>query len=96
MEKLMILKELSQLQSRNIQDQQGNTSTIEWFEAVLSDGLDTVLCETNKQTTANFKQMAPQLGIFYACSIRLQVVSYKKDNADKSFFKAILTECKQC
>ena len=41
----MYLKEVSPLMSRSFQDNQGGTTTINWVEMTLTDGLDNLIAE---------------------------------------------------
>lgn len=94
MEKNMILKECSSLIQRTVTDRNGQSQVIESFEVVLSDGIDTILAETSKAVTVQFKQeeTKPAINCIYAVSVRMNVVNYEKDGKQNRFFKATLID----
>lgn len=94
METLMTLKEVGQLRSNTFKNREGQEQVIESFDVVLTNGLDTVLAETSKVVTAQFKMTPPTPGHIYACNIRLQVIDYERDGKKGTFFKATLSDCK--
>lgn len=91
MQKLMSLVSCSTLRTNTVTDRQGQQSVIESYEVVLSDGLDSVVCETSKVVTAQFKQTPPVNGV-YNCNVKFRVVSGKED-ASKQYMFATLLEC---
>lgn len=91
MQKLMSLVSCSNLCTNTVTDRQGQQSVIESFIVVLSDGIDSVVCETSKVVTAQFKQTPPTYGV-YNCSIKFRVVA-GKDDPTKQYMFATLLEC---
>ena len=94
MEKLMVLKEVSGLKQNTVNGRDGQQQVIESFDVVLSDGIDTVMAETSKSVTVQFKNQAPAIDKVYGASVRLNVVEYEKDGKKSRFFKAVLLDCR--
>lgn len=94
MEKLMVLKEVSGLQQKTVNGRDGQSQVIESFEVVLTDGIDTVMAETSKTVTVQFKNQVPVVDKIYGVALRLNVVEYEKDGKKSRFFKALLLDCK--
>lgn len=88
----MSLVSCSTLRTNTVTDRQGQQSVLESFEVVLSDGLDSVVCETSKVVTAQFKQTPPTNRGVYNCNVKFRVVS-GKDDPSKQYMFATLLEC---
>ena len=93
MEKMMILQECSALNERTIPTNEG-TKVVESFEVVFTDMIDTVMGETGRTLTVQFKQEPPVVGKIYNVSARLDVVNYEKDGRKGRFFKCNILKAK--
>ena len=87
----MTIKSCSDLQSTTAQDRQGQTQVIESFQVVVSNGLDSVVCETSKSVTALFKQGKPAVGTVACCNIKFRAVC-SRDDASKVYLFATLMD----
>lgn len=93
MEKLMICKGCSPLQSDTITLKDGTSQVIERFNCQFSDGIDSVLCETSKNCTALIKQNPLEVDHLYMVSIKLRVTDYKdKQGYPGKFFGSTLMD----
>lgn len=92
MEKLMNLVEISPLKENQTKDRDGQPITIESFEVIFSDGIDTVLGETGKNLTAQFKREAPELNAIYNVRTNLSLVEYEKEGQKRRFFKCVILD----
>lgn len=94
MEKLMMLKAISEKKSREITRQDGSKKNIYWHEVILTDGLDTMICETSESVTEKICSEDPNVklemnvGTLYNCRITANVISYEK-NGQKSYFNKL-------
>ena len=95
MEKTMVLKECAALQQKTV-DMQSGSQVIESFEVMFSDGLDTIMGETSKSLTVQFKneKTKPEIGRLYTVRANLVVVDYKKEERKGRFFKCNIMEAK--
>lgn len=95
MEKMMVLKAVSEKKQREIQKTDGTKKVIAWYEPIMSNGLDTIIGETSEALTGlidnpdpNFK-LELKVGTCYMCRFSINVVQYEKNNV-KSYFTKIV------
>lgn len=95
MEKIMTLVECSALNQRTVNTQNGS-QVIESFEVVFSDNLDTIMGETSKNLTVQFKNedTKPDIGGLYNVRFSLNVIDYEKEGKKGRFFKCTVLEAK--
>lgn len=91
---MMILQECSALKQNTVNGRDGQQQVIESFEVVFTDMIDTVMGETGRTLTVQFKQEPPVVGKIYNVSARLDVVNYEKDGRKGRFFKCNILEAK--
>lgn len=93
MEKTMICAWCSALITSTVNRRDGSSEVMESFNVQFTDGLDTVLCETTKATTALIKAKPLVVGNAYPVRVKLVVVDYtNRDNQDQKFFTSKLTD----
>lgn len=94
MEKTMICAWCSTLQTNTVNRRDGSQEVMESFTVQFTDGLDTVLCETTKATTALIKATPLVVGNAYPIRVKLVVVDYtnKETNQQQKFFTSKLTD----
>ena len=93
MEKLMICVGCSPLQSDTRTMNDGTTQVFERYNCQFSDGIDSVLCETSKNTTALIKQNPLEVDHLYSVNIKLRVTDYKdKQGNPAKYFGATLMD----
>lgn len=94
MEKMFVLKSISERKERTIQRQDGQTKVLKWYDVVMSNGLDTVMGETSESVTNQIEatdenaKLLMEVGKCYMCRVNLNVVEYEKEGKKSSFFKA--------
>lgn len=94
MEKMFVLKSISERKERTIQRQDGQTKVLKWYDVVMSNGLDTVMGETSESVTNQIDatdenaKLLMEVGKCYMCRVNLNVVEYEKDGKKSAFLKA--------
>lgn len=94
MEKMFVLKSISERKERTIQRQDGQTKVLKWYDVVMSNGLDTVMGETSESVTNQIEatdenaKLLMDVGKCYMCRVNLNVVEYEKEGKKSAFLKA--------
>lgn len=85
MEKMLVLKAISEKKSRQITRRDGSSKVMSWYQVILTNGLDTMYCETSESLTQLIDSADPsvkldlQIGQPYSCRMSFSVGSYQKD-----------------
>jgi len=101
MEKIMTLVSCSERKQREFTNEQNQLRTIQWYDTVFTDGMDTIACETSDNVTRQIDstdpniQVAMRVGFPYALRVTFSVRSYEKDGKPASFMRATINNIKK-
>ena len=101
MEKIMTLVSCSERKTREFTNEQNQLRTIQWYDTVFTDGMDTIACETSDNVTRQIDstdpniQVAMRVGFPYALRVTFSVRNYEKDGKQSSFMRATINNIKK-
>ena len=90
MQQLMKVVAVSALKTNKVIDRSGQQQSIESFDIVLTNGLDSVVCETSRNVTNLLKEQMVEVGTYLNCSIKLRTVQDKNDKTKYYMFGTLL------
>lgn len=94
MEKMLVLKAVSERKQREITKQDGSKKMLPWYDVILTNGVDTIMGETSEALTAQIDntdenyRLKLEVGTVYMCRFTLSVIPYEK-NGQKSHFNKV-------